>query len=129
MSDKIFDDFLQKLQKDFSYIKSFEEDDDVIEKTGLKAFETGDFETAEKKFKELAVSQPNHHSGLEYLALLYSRTGKLELAATLQEEAIKIAKRFLEDDSIDTEVIEEMEENLKKIKEGKEIENWWKYKE
>jgi len=126
MSDKLFDAYLQKMKTDFSYIKPLEEDDDAIEKAGLEAFKAGDFEIAEKKFKELAVSQPDHHSGLEYLALLYSRTGKFELAAAIQEEAIKIAKRFLEDDSIDVEVIEEMEENLNKVKEGKEIQQWWK---
>lgn len=126
MSDKLLEKFLHELTTEYSHIRPMEEDDDAIEKSGLEAFKAGDFQLAEKRFKELAVSQPSHHSGLEYLALLYSRTGKFELAAAIQEEAIKIAKRFLEDDSIDVEVIEEMEENLNKVKEGKEIQQWWK---
>jgi len=41
------------------------------------------------------------------------------------EKAVEIARTFLKDDSIDIEVIEEMEDNLKRIKEEKELSIWW----
>ena len=42
------------------------------------------------------------------------------------EKAVKIARTFLKDDSIDIEVIEEMEDNLRRMKEEKELSIWWK---
>lgn len=41
------------------------------------------------------------------------------------EKAVEIAKTFLKDDSIDIEVIEEMEDNLRRMKEEKELSIWW----
>ena len=120
MPDYIFD-----LKKELPFIKPGEEDDFAIEESGQDAYKAGDLKTAELKFKELALAQPTHHSGCEYLAMLYGKTGQREKAVWFQERAILIARRFLEDDSIDIEVIQEMEGNLEKMKNGVEVIPWW----
>jgi hypothetical protein len=119
-------DFIADLKKELPYIKPGEEDDFAIEEAGQDAYKAGDLKTAELKFKELALAQPKHHSGCEYLAMLYGKIGQIGKAVWFQERAITIAKRFLEDDSIDIEVIREMEGNLEKIKSGAEVLPWWR---
>ncbi|PKL91275.1 MAG: hypothetical protein CVV21_08665 [Candidatus Goldiibacteriota bacterium HGW-Goldbacteria-1] len=119
-------DYITDIEKEITYIKPCEEDDSAIEEAGQNAYMSGDYKTAELKFKELALAQPDHHAGCECLAMLYAKTGQAEKAVWFQERALVIARKFLEDDSIDIEVIEEMEDNLGKIKNGLEIIPWWK---
>jgi hypothetical protein len=138
-------DYIEDLKKELPYIKPGEEDDFAIEEAGQDAYpalldvafmcnmpvyggssKAGDLKTAELKFKELVLAQPKHHSGCEYLAMLYGKTGQREKAVWFQERAIVIARKFLEDDSIDMEVIREMEGNLEKIKNGVEVLPWWR---
>ena len=118
--------FLKQLQKEIPYIKAFEEEDDTWCEEGYDFLEKGEFLRAEKKFKELILAQPEHHDGYEGLANVYYTQGRTQEAIMLMKEAIKIARRFLEDDSIDIEVIEEMEDNLRRMKEAKPLNRWWK---
>ena len=118
--------FLKQLQKEIPYIKAFEEEDDTWCEEGYDFLEKREFLRAEKKFKELIPAQPEHHDGYEGLAAVYYTQGKVQEAIMLMEEAVKIARSFLEDDSIDIEVIEEMEDNLKRMKEAKPLNRWWK---
>lgn len=120
------EDYIKKIKKEFPYIKPFEEDDDTWNWEGYEFLEEGDFKSVEKMFKKLILSQPEHHDGYEGLAVVYYKQGKIKEAIWFMEEAVRIARRFLEDDSIDIEVIEEMEDNLKRMKENKELYEWWR---
>ncbi len=120
-------DYISEIRKEFPYIKPFEEEDeDIWYEQGYKFLEEGKLEEAEKSFKKLLLAQPEHHDGYEGLANVYYTQGRTQEAIMLMKEAIKIARRFLEDDSIDIEVIEEMEDNLRRMKEAKPLNRWWK---
>jgi hypothetical protein len=73
----------------------------------------------------LTRSQPSHHEGFEGLAYLYYELGDGQKAIWFMEKAVKIAREFLKDASIDIGVIEEMESNLESMKTKKSIMKWW----
>ena len=108
--------FLKMLQEEIPYIKAHEEDDWDWYNEGMEFLEKGELEKAEKKFKELILSQPEHHDGYEGLARVYMMKGRLKEAIFLIEEAIKLAERFLEDGSLDIEVLEELKQLREEIK-------------
>jgi len=108
--------FLKKLRQEIPYIKAHEEDDWDWYNEGIKFLERGELEKAEKKFKELILSQPEHHDGYEGLARVYMRKGRLEEALFLIEEAIKLAEKFLEEGSLDIEVLEELKQLREEIR-------------
>ena len=117
--------YIAEIQKEFPGLKEGEEDDDEWGNEGIEFLKNKNYEQAEIKFKMLTQSQPNHHDGVEGLAYLYYEIGEQKKAIWFMEKAIKIARKFLEDDSIDVEVIEEMEANLKLIKANNEIKKRW----
>lgn len=100
--------FLKELRQEIPYIKAFEEDDWDWYNEGIELLKKGDFERAEKKFKELILSQPDHHDGYEGLARVYMKMGRLEDSLFLIEAAIELAGKFLEDGSLDIEILEEL---------------------
>jgi len=109
--------FLKKLRQEIPYIKAHEEDDWDWYNEGIEFLEKGELKKAEKKFKELILSQPEHHDGYEGLARVYMEKGKLEEALFLIEEAINLAEEFLKDGSLDIEVLEELKQLRQEIKE------------
>lgn len=108
--------FLKNLRQEIPYIKTHKEDNWDWYTEGIEFLEKGELEKAEKKFKELILSQPEHHDGYEGLARVYMKKEKLEEALFLIEEAIKLAERFLDDGSLDIEVLEELKHLREEIK-------------
>ncbi len=108
-------DYLREIKKEFPKIKAHMENDfdwvneasELVTKRKLKEAET--------IYKKLCLSQPEHHSGFEGLAEIYAMRNQKSKAVWFMKEAIERAKKFLEDDSIDQEVIDEMEEKCRKI--------------
>ena len=76
-------------------------------------------------FGKLCLSQPKHHSGFEGLAYTYYYIHEYDRAESFMRKAIEIAKTFLIDESIDIEVILEMEENYSNILNRKPLLTWW----
>ena len=113
--------YIVEIIKEFPNIKEGEENDDDWANEGFEFLKNKNYESAEIKFKMLTRSSPKHHSGFEGLAYLYYKIGDYQKAIWFMGKAIKIARRFLKDDSIDLEVIEEMESNLKSMKTKKPI--------
>lgn len=68
------------------------------------------FEAAELKFKELVMSQPEHHDGYEGLALVYQKLGRKDKALFFIQKAIIKAERFLDEGTLD-----EMEQRSRQI--------------
>ncbi len=118
------ENYIFEIKQEFPSIMLHEDDDNWWDE-GIKFLKNQDFEEAEIKFKMLTQSQPNHHDGFEGLAYLYYEIGERKKSIWFMEKALKIARRFLEDDSIDIQIIEDMEFNLKSIKNKKKIRKWW----
>ena len=113
--------YIVEIIKEFPNLKEGEENDDNWANEGFEFLRSKNYERAEIKFKMLTRSQPNHHDGFVGLAYLYSEIGDYQKAIWFMRKAIKIAREFLKDDSIDLEVIEEMESNLESMKTKKPI--------
>jgi hypothetical protein len=119
------ENYIAEIIKDFPNLKKGKEDDHDWGREGFKFLTNKNYEGAEIKFKMLTRSQPSHHEGFEGLAYLYYKLGDGQKAIWFMEEAVKIAREFLKDASIDIEVIEEMESNLESMKTKKPIMKWW----
>ena len=85
------------------HIKTHQEDDWNWYVEGMELLRNGKLERAEKKFKALILSQPQHPDGYEGLARVFMVKGRLE-------ETIKLTEKFLKDDSLDVEVLEELKQ-------------------
>jgi tetratricopeptide (TPR) repeat protein len=120
------ENYIAEIIKEFPNLKAGEENDENWGNEGFEFLRNKNYERAETKFKMLTRSQPNHHEGFEGLAYLYYEIGNYQKAIWFMEKAIKIARKFLKDDSIDLEIIEKMESNLKSMKTKKTIKKWWK---
>ena len=116
--------YLDEIKKKYPKIKAFEEDDEEWENLGYLFFKNEEYSRAEEYFSKLCLAQPEHQGGYEGLAYTYYSLRKKEKALWFMEEALHLAKKFLEDDSIDEEVIEMMEQNLKNIKNNEELIIW-----
>lgn len=110
------ENYISEIIKEFPNLKAGKENDFNWGHEGFKFLSRKNYEQAEIKFKMLTRSQPRHHEGFEGLACLYYEIGDHKKAIWFMEEAIKLAREFLKDDSIDIEVIEEMEANLRSMK-------------
>jgi hypothetical protein len=117
--------YLEEIRKEFPKIKAHMEDDWDWEKEAYDFLKERKIKEAEILFKKLCLSQPNHHSGFEGLAYVNSLRSEKGKAGWFMEEAIRRAREFLKDNSIDKKVIDEMEENLIKIKNDMKINAWW----
>lgn len=119
-------DAFKEIKREIDDIVPFEEDDDEWQAEGYCFLKGKRFKHAERKFQELIAAQPNHHDGYEGLGFVYNAMGKKDKAIFFMRRAVEIARSFLEDDSIDVEVISEMEDNLNSIKEDKAPNEWWR---
>ncbi len=119
------ENYIAAIIKEFPNIKAGEEEDWDWGDEGLEFLSNKNYGQAEIKFKMLTRSQPKHHNAFEGLAYLYYEIGDHQKAIWFMEEAIKRAREFLKDHSIDVEVIEEMESNLKSMQHKKAIRRWW----
>jgi len=119
------EDFIEAIKEEMSHIRPFEEGDDNWAFEGQGFLRKRQYALAEKKFKELVASQPKHQDGFEGLAYVYYYMGEKEKALWFMRKAINLAREFLENDSIDIEVIDEMEGNLSRMENDKELNEWW----
>jgi len=118
-------DYLGQVKKEMNHIKPHEEDDFDWAFEGQKFLTEGKINLAEKKFKELVASEPEHHDGFEGLAYVYYYIGEKEKALWFMRKAVNLARKFLANNSIDIEVIDEMEDNLSRMENDKELNEWW----
>ncbi|PKP61068.1 MAG: hypothetical protein CVT88_01185 [Candidatus Altiarchaeales archaeon HGW-Altiarchaeales-1] len=102
--------FLDEIRKKYSYIKPGEKDDSEWYNQGLEYMDENKIDKAENMFKKLIMSQPEHHDGFLGLANVYKKKGEREKMIYFYDQAIKRAKEFLKNDSIDPEAIEMIED-------------------
>jgi Tfp pilus assembly protein PilF len=108
-------DYLEQIRHEMKHITPHREDDDDWTREGRAFLRSGQLDQAERKFKELVASQPKHHDGFEGLALTYEKLGRKEEALYFIRAAIARAQVFLEDGSLDPEVMDEIKAELRTI--------------
>lgn len=96
-------------------IRAHEEDDDDWWQEGMRMLRSGDLEGAEKKFEQLILAEPEHHDGYEGLALVCRERGKKNQALLLIDYALALATGFFEEGTLDQEILDELEEEKRKI--------------
>lgn len=118
-------DYLEEIKREFPKVKPFKEHDWTWEKEGYTFLKKRKFEEAEHMFKKLCLSQPNKHGGFEGLAYTYYLEDQKVKAEWFMNEAIRRARQFMKDNSMDQTAIDEMEDNLSKIINGGKFNTWW----
>jgi len=108
-------DYLGQIKKEMAHIKPHANDDFEWYDEGMDLLRSDRLEAAERKFKELLMSQPEHHDGCHGLALVYRKLGRKDEAVFFMREAIARAKRFLDKGALDREVLDWLEQDLKQI--------------
>ncbi len=109
--------YKNEIRREFPEIRPFAELEDFKwESDASRYLDNQNYKKAEKLYKKLCLAQPNHHSGFEGLADVYNKLGEGHKAEWFMKEALKRARAFLKDDSIDIEIIENMERKYEKIK-------------
>jgi len=112
---EIPEDYLERVRREFSGIRPHRERDWDWRDRGIQLLEEGDLPGAERQFKQLIVSQPDHHDGFEGLALTYKQMGRKDEALFLMQEALARARRFLAAGSLDQEAFETLEREYREM--------------
>jgi len=109
-------DYLEEIKFEMAHIKPQQEEDDTWYDEGMRYVEEKKYTPAEKKFKALIVSQPDHFDGYEGLSLVYKKTGKKDKAIYFMNKAIEIAQKQYEQGFVDKEVIKMFNKELLLLK-------------
>ncbi len=115
--DNMENNYLQEIKKEFPEIRPYAALEDFKwESDASRYLGNKEYQKAETLYKKLCLAQPEHHSGFEGLADVYTKLGQRQKAEWFMKEAFKRARAFLKDDSIDIEIIEDMERKYEKMK-------------
>lgn len=107
--------FLAELKQKHPNIRAHEEEDDNWWQEGMRMLRSGDLEGAGKKFEQLILAEPEHHDGYEGLGLVCREKGKKNQALFLIDHALALAMGFFEEGTLDQEILDEIEEEKRKI--------------
>ena len=110
-------DYIEEIRQEVAYIKPHQNDDLEWYNEGMSLLRSGQFEAAELKFKELIISQPEHHDGYHGLALVYQQLGRKDKAVFFMREAMDSAKKFVDEGSMDQEGLDWLDQELQQIQE------------
>jgi tetratricopeptide (TPR) repeat protein len=107
--------YLEQIRKEVAYIKPHENDDLEWYNEGMTLLTNNHLQKAELKFKELMMSQPEHHDGYHGLALVYQKLGRKDESVFFMQEAISKAKVFLAEGSLGQAALDWLEQDLQQI--------------
>ena len=107
--------YLKQIQKEFSHIEPYDEDDLEWWNEGLDLIRQGMVIQAEKKFKMLVVSQPEHSDGFEGLSKVYSKMDRIAEAKYFIDLAVEKVKKSVQSGHTDPEILELMLNQKKAI--------------
>jgi tetratricopeptide (TPR) repeat protein len=88
--------YMAALKRMYPDIRPYEEDDWEWMEEGLDLLDDGQYGMAELRFQELVLSQPNFMDGYEGLARVYLAVGRKREAVFLVEEALRLAREYLD---------------------------------
>jgi tetratricopeptide (TPR) repeat protein len=115
VAEEIPEDYLERIRREFPGIRPYRERDGDWRDRGMRLLEEGNLVEAERQFKRLVLSQPDHHDGFEGLALTYQRMNRKDEALLLMREALTRSRRFLADGSLDLEGLERIEQEYQQM--------------
>jgi tetratricopeptide (TPR) repeat protein len=115
VAEEIPEEYLEQMRREFPGILPYRERDEDWRDRGMRLLEEGNLTEAERQFKRLILSQPDHHDGFEGLALTYQRMGRKDEALFFMQEALTRAESFLADGSLDLEVVERIEQEYQQM--------------
>jgi tetratricopeptide (TPR) repeat protein len=98
--------YLEAIRRDFPQIRPYQEDDFEWRNEGMDLLQAGQIVQAERKFKQLLLSQPEHWDGAEGLAMVYHRIGDKPRALFFVQRALRLAEESFRKDEVDPEVID-----------------------
>jgi len=113
--------YIEEFRKEFPKIRPFEENDWEWPNKAYDCLRKGSIGEAKKLFKKLCLSQPDHFDGFQGMAYVYYKEKNADAAKWFISEAVKKAREFLKDDSIDSEIVDEIIAIQKRIESGLEI--------
>ena len=100
--------YLKQIQKEFSHIEPYDEDDLEWWNEGLDLIDQGELVHAEKKFKMLVVSQPDHSDGFEGLSKVYSKMNRITEAKYFIDLAVEKVKKSVQSGYTDPKILDLM---------------------
>ena len=118
--------YIEEIKKEFPEIMPGMQNDLEWAHQALDFLRKGNIAKAETIYKKLCLSQPQHHEGFAGLAHVYYFTGEKDKSQWFMKEAIKRAKEFLADGSIDPSIIEDLESIYDRIINDQRVHEWEK---
>lgn len=119
-------DNLKEIRQEFPKIVAYGENDLDWDNQGYQHLKEKELNKGEMLFKKLCLSQPEHSDGFAGLAHTYYLKGEKEKSLWFMAEAIKRARFFVEEGSMDREVLEMMKDDYEKIKNNEAMTSkWW----
>ncbi len=100
--------YLQQIQKEHFNITPYNEDDLEWWNEGLALIDQGKLLEAEKKFRMLIVSQPDHSDGFEGLSKVYATMNRIAEANYFIDIAVEKVKKIVQSGFADPEMLEMM---------------------
>ncbi len=100
--------YLQQIQKEHFNITPYNEDDLEWWNEGLGLIDQGKLIEAEKKFKMLIVSQPDHSDGFEGLSKVYAKMNRIAEANYFIDLAVEKVKTMVQSGSAAPEILDMM---------------------
>lgn len=100
--------YIAEIYREITYLKAHQEDDWTWMDEGLDFLEEGMIESAEIRFRELIVAQPEGADGYEGLALTYRETGDRKRALYFIDQAIARAQLAAEAGTLESEALDEL---------------------
>ena len=91
------------------------------EDEGVEAFKGGNFSEAAEKFERVIVAIPDHYNAYEMCSYALYKNGEKAKAITYLKRGIETAKAFEGEGKLPQEMIDDMEESLKRMEEDKEL--------
>lgn len=107
--------YLKQVQKEFSHIKTHDEDDLEWYNEGLVLLENKKYPEAETKFKMLVVSQPQHPDGYEGLAWVYAKMKRFKEAKYFIDLAVDTVKKSMRTSYSNREALDILLDQKEKI--------------
>lgn len=113
-------DYLEKIKEEFPDLKPYTGDMDW-DNHAYSHFKKKNYIKAEELFKKICISEPEHYSGFEGLSYIYYAEGEFKKAEWFMAEALSRARIFLEEGSLDPEIMEIIENNYHNMQEKEPI--------
>jgi tetratricopeptide (TPR) repeat protein len=106
---------LAKIRLEFPEISLHQEGSWAWQAKGMSLLECGATKAAADQFKKLILAEPEQYEGYEGLALALRQLGDKNAALLFMAEAVSQAQRLLAEGSLDSDILEELEEELQQV--------------